>query len=279
MDSNPPFLTEALPNLQAWTRFFVDSDIPVQADTAAALEALRAAPDDVDAHILNDAIAPDPLMSLKVLALAARQRATRPSTQTETITATLVMMGVSPFFNAFGPQPTVEERLAAEPVALAGLRRVLARAHRASNFALGFAVHRMDYDADVICLAALLHDFSEMLLWCHAPALALQIAHAKQHDPRKRSREAQRECLNIEMADLQQALMKAWHLPELLVRISDDRHADQANVQSVVFAIRLARHTEDGWDNPAVPDDIKDISQLLNLSTPATLELLHRIHQ
>jgi HD-like signal output (HDOD) protein len=163
------------------------------------------------------------------------------------------------------------------PDALAGLRQVIRRAHRAANFALGIAVHRMDHDAAVIHLAALLHGFAEMLLWCHAPTLALRIRDAQRADASLRSSTIQQEVLNIELADFQHALMQAWKLPELLVRITDERHAQQPNVKNVVLAIRLARHTSAGWDNAAIPDDVTEIGELLNLSTAATLELLHEI--
>jgi HD-like signal output (HDOD) protein len=216
-------------------------------------------------------------MSLKVMAHASRNRSSRVVTDPETVTAALVMMGIGPFFRAFGPQPILETWLAGQPHALTGLHSVLRRAHRAANFALGFAVHRMDHDAAVIYQAALLHDFAEMLLWCHAPTLALQIQKAQQDDPTLRSSAIQREVLHIELPELQQSLMKAWRLPELLIRISDDSHADQANVRNVVLAIRLARHTAHGWDNAALPDDISDIAQLLNLSEAAALQLLRDI--
>jgi HD-like signal output (HDOD) protein len=80
--------------------------------------------------------------------------------------------------------------------------------------------------------------------------------------------------LNVELADVQQALMRAWHLPELLVRISDDRHADSAQVRNVLLAIRLARHTAQGWYNAALPDDVRDIAALLNLGHEPALKLL-----
>jgi HD-like signal output (HDOD) protein len=85
------------------------------------------------------------------------------------------MLGITPFFRDFGPQPTVEARLADQPEALAGLHKVLRRSHRAARFALGFAVHRGDRDAAQIHQAALLHDVAEMLLWAHAPTLALTL--------------------------------------------------------------------------------------------------------
>ena len=270
-------LTQPQRDLAAWTAHFRDAEIPVLAQTADALEALRANEDKVDANGIGETIASDPLMTLKVLAYASAHRSERVVTDVETVTSALVMMGISPFFAAFGPQPTVEDRLAGEPEALQGLTDTLRRAHRGANFALGFAVHRMDHDAAVIHAAALLHDFAEMLLWCHAPVLALRIRAAQRADPTLRSSAAQRALLNIELADLQQALMKAWRLPELLTRISDDRHADNPSVRSVALALRLARHTAQGWDNPAIPDDVADIAQLLNLSQAATLQLVREI--
>ena len=158
-----------------------------------------------------------------------------------------------------------------------GLGEVLKRAHRGAAFALAFAVHRMDHDAQVIHAAALLHDFAEMLLWLHAPALALQIAAAQRQDPTLRSATIQRELLHIELLDLQQALMRAWHLPELLVHINDERHAETAQVRNVRLAVRLARHTARGWDNAALPDDVRDIAALLNLGEAPTLQLLQDI--
>ena len=279
LSANPasPQLTQPLRDLAAWTAHFRAADIPVLAHTAEALEALRAIEDDVDANSIGETIASDPLMTLKVLAYASVHRSARVVTDVETVTSALVMMGISPFFAAFGPQPTVEDRLAGEPLALQGLTDTLRRAHRGANFALGFAVHRMDHDAAVIHAAALLHDFAEMLLWCHAPALALRIREAQRADPTLRSSVAQLAILNIDLADLQQALMKAWRLPELLIRISDDRHADNASVRSVTLALRLARHSAKGWDNPAIPDDVSDIANLLNLSQAVTLQLVREI--
>jgi hypothetical protein len=48
-------------------------------------------------------------------------------------------------------------------------------------------------------------------------------------------------------------------------------------VQNVVLAIRLARHTADDWDNAAIPDDIVELSELLNLSLAATLKFVREL--
>ena len=136
------------------------------------------------------------------------------------------MMGISPFFRAFAAPPAVEDRLAGSPDALAGLQRVLRRAHRGASFALAFAIHRTDPHAATVHAAALLHEFAEMLLWCHAPTLALRIRALQDADPTLRSSVAQHGVLGIELAELQQALVAAWRLPSLLAEASQEPQAE-----------------------------------------------------
>lgn len=273
----PPLLTRPLADLASWAQRLSAMEIPVLASTAEQLELWRANEDAADAHLLGEILDKDPLMTLKLLAHAASQRAGRLLTDAETVTAALVLLGITPFFRAFGPQPTVDQRLAERPDALAGLQQVLLRAERAARFALGFAVHRTDPDAAVIHSAALLHDFSEMLLWCEAPDLALEIQRRQAADPTLRSVAAQRDVLNIELGDLEQTLMRQWHLPALLTHITDDKKGRDPQVRSVTLAVRLARHTALSWQNPAVPDDLMEIGELLSLSPAHTLKLVHEL--
>jgi HD-like signal output (HDOD) protein len=212
-----------------------------------------------------------------VLVHVARHRSPRAGTDAETVTAALVLLGIGPFFRHFGVQPTVEQHLAACPQALQGLRSVLRRAERAARFALGFAVHRRDHDAALIHEAALLHDFAEMLLWCHAPALALQMQQRQAADPALRSAQVQQDVLLVRLGDLQQSLMQAWRLPEMLVHIADDRRAQEPAVRNVLLAVRLARHSALGWDNPALRDDFADVADLLHLGIEPTRALVHEL--
>lgn len=273
------YLLAPLRDLDAWTRYFRAAQIPVLADTADAVELLRTDQDSVDAHRLGEVIDRDPLMTLKLMAHVAGKRRPGTVTQTESVTTSLVMMGITPFFNTFGAQPTAEGWLADQPLAWGGLLSLLHRAERAAHFAQGFAVHRGDTDVGVIRLAAFLYDFAEMLMWCHAPMLQLQVAQAQQADPSLRTATIQRAVFNIELDDLRQQLMKMWHLPELLVRISDNRHPDQPIVRNVVLAVRLARHTAHGWDNAALPDDIDDIAKLLNTLPRVAMAFVRKIDQ
>jgi HDOD domain len=188
------------------------------------------------------------------------------------------MLGIAPFFRTFGPQATVEDHLAAAPAALEGVRRVVTRSRRAARFAIAFAAHRMDQDAAVIHEAALLHHFAELLLWLHAPALALAIEERRRANPVLRSVALQREVLHIELDALEHALMTVWRLPALLVQITDERaHFHSPQLRNVQLAIRVARHSALDWDNLALPDDLRDIGALLNLAPDATERLLHEI--
>jgi len=261
-------------DVEGWVRWLRQRDIPVLARTAAALEDLREIEDDVDARRIAEVVGRDPLMTLKVLIHASTQGSKRRLTDAETVVEALVLMGITPFFRAFGPQPTIEDHLAGHPEALAGLQRVLGRADRAARFAASFAIHRADHDAVVLHEAAQLHDFTEMLLWLHAPESALELKRRQRLDATLRSCTVQREVLNAELNDIQHVLMQVWHLPEMLVRITDDRHAENSQVRNVLLAIRLARHTTDGWDNAALPDDISDIAALLHLGLEPTRQLL-----
>jgi HD-like signal output (HDOD) protein len=176
--------------------------------------------------------------------------------------------------------PTAEQQLAQLPPAQAGLalqgfNAVLQRSRRAARFATAFAVHRMDTDAAVIFEAALLHDFTHLLLWLRAPQLALAVQQRQAEEPQARSAAVQQELLNINLAELQHSLMQSWRLPSLLVRISDSTSQQPTpQLRNVQLAIRVARHSAHGWDNPALPDDVRDIAALLHLGHDPTLRLL-----
>jgi HD-like signal output (HDOD) protein len=265
-------------DVSGWTARFDAAALPILRTTSVTLEAARANEDGVDAHLLAESVAADPLMTLKLLAHIGHLRRGREGGEPETVTAALVMLGIPPFFRHFGPQPTVEEHLAPLPDALHGFLGVLRRSHRAANFATGFAVQRMDHDVSVIHSAAMLHDFAELLLWLYEPQLALHIAQRQRSDPSLRTADVQREVLGITLPELQHALMMRWHLPKLLSQIADDsQHNDSSQVRNVLLAVRVARHSANGWDNPAIPDDVHDIAMLLHLGLEPTQKLLQEI--
>ena len=270
-------LTNAPAALRTWSTHFAEAPIPVLAETSEALAALASRQEEVTVSQLAPLVLADPLMTVKLLAHVAQRRSARALTGSETVPQAILMMGVQPFFSAFAAQPVVEEELADWPAALAGIRRVLARSHRAALFALAFAVHRKDPDAEIIHEAALMHDFAEALLWCHAPALALEVERLREADRTLDATRAQRMALNIELCDLEQALLRVWRLPDLLVRITDDRLSTDPQARMVVLALRIARHSAGGWDNQALSQDLRAAAELLGLSSEALREKVMRL--
>jgi HD-like signal output (HDOD) protein len=267
-------IDQALPSLKDWIKAFTNAGIPVLPASVAELEEMRLMEDahgNVDAHMLSQNLGGDPLMTLKVLMRVSQECTRRQISTPETLTAAILMQGIGPFFQAFQGVPSVTTWLHDYPSALSGLLKVIKRSRKAATFAINFASHRQDEDSEMIQEAALLHDFAEMLLWCHAPNLALEIARRQQADYTLRSAEVQMEVLGIELNDLAHALMQAWSLPELLIKNTDDRHAEHPRVRTVMLAVRIARHTQYGWDDPhaqaALPDDVAEVAQLLTLST------------
>jgi HD-like signal output (HDOD) protein len=272
-------LTRAPASLSGWIQAISAAEIPVLARTAAAIDAMREDEDDIAPRAIAEVVLEDPLMSLKVLSHVARHRPARMVTDAETVTAAVLMMGISSFFRAFAGQKTIEATLAPIPGALEGVEQVLRRAHRAARFAIGFAMHRQDTDAEIIQEAALLHDFAEVLLWCHAPQLALEIERRQRADPTLRSAHAQRDVLNVRLCDLEQALMKAWRLPELLQLLTNDRLSTVPRVRNVLLATALARHSQHGWGNAALPDDITALAALLNLAPGSVWGLIRDLDE
>jgi len=265
-----------LPTLHDWVTVFTNAAIPVLPASVAELEELRQVEDTrgiVDAHMVSQNLGGDPLMTLRVLKQVAQDCTRRQISAPETFTSAVLMQGIGPFFRTQQNVPSITGWLKDHPEGLSGLLKVIKRARKAAHLAITFASHRQDEDADMVQEAALLHDFAEMLLWCHAPKLAQAISERQRADYTLRSAEVQKEVLGIELPDLAHALMEAWSLPELLIKNTDDRHADHPRVKTVMLAVRIARHTQYGWEDPhaqaALPDDIAEVAALLTLSPEA----------
>jgi hypothetical protein len=142
---------------------------------------------------------------------------------------------------------------------------VIHRSHRASEYAYDWAVYLHDLHFEEVRMAALLHNLAEILMWCFASDQMLEIRSMQQHDRALRSRAVQEQVLGFALLDLQKALVKAWALPELLLTMTEESSARQTRTRIVTLAINLARHSANGWDDAALPDDYKDIGELLHI--------------
>jgi len=269
--------TEAPRNVATWAYLLSTAEIPVLQRTIEELARLRQDEDRLTARDISRVLLHDPLFTLRVLLYLQAHRRPTQVTDITTVEHALMMLGVTPFFERFAKLPSVEEHLEEYPHALAGLMDVLSRAHCAALYAHDWAAVRHDIKADEVAIAALLHDLAEMLLWCFAPELALQILNMLRADPALRTRDAQQTVLGFRSLDLQNALMIEWKLAAMLQSLMDDTHATHSRPMNVVLAVNLARHSAHGWDNPALPDDYAAIQKFLNLPEQEVMERIQRV--
>ena len=259
-----------LPDRDAWVLLFSNNSLPVLRATKRRLSEMRDDLDNVDARELAQLILRDPIMTVRVLAYIQPFRGRSLQNDITTIAGAVMMSGLLPFFRRFDNLPTIEETLKGyDPHALLGVLHVIRRAQRAADYAQDWAIRRQDMNLEEIRIAALLHDLAEILLWCFAPKLTLAIHAMQQAQPTMRSADAQNQVLGLIYQDIQRALCKVWHLPDLLNLLIDDQRSELVRVRNVTLAVSLARHSANGWDDPALPDDYRAIGALLNQTPDA----------
>lgn len=268
-------LDHPLPDIDSWVLLFSNNSLPVLRVTKRHIEEMRENIDRVDARELARVILQDPIMTVRVLAFIQPLRGHALQRDITTIAGAVVMAGIEPFFNRFTELFTIEDQLKeAGHHALLGVLQTVRRSQRAADYAQEWAIRRHDINMEEIRIAALLHDLAEILTWCSAPRLGLAIHDLQKDNPNMRSVEAQTKVLGFPLIELQRALCSTWHLPPLLLNLFDDEHVDTPRVKNVALAVRLARHSSHGWEDPALPDDYREIGELLNISTDTVRQRL-----
>ena len=261
-------------DLESWVGFFSNAELPVLRQTARRLAEARQNIDKVGGRDIANIVMQDPLMAIRVLAYIQTVSGKHLRSDITNIGNAVMMIGIEPFFNKMDTSLSIEAMLKNEPQALLGVLQVIRRAQRASHYAHDWAFERHDMNIDEVALAALLHDLPEILLWCFAPKLAIEIRDRQHADKSLRSATAQEQVLGIRLSDLQLALCTVWHLPELLNTLLDDANAQSPRVQNVTLAVNLARHSAGGWKDAALPDDFAAIEKLLHIDRVALLNRL-----
>lgn len=258
-------------------QYFSTASLPVLRHSANELALLHETADTANAQTLASVILHDPLLALRVLIYIESHRTRRQLVDITTIDRALMMIGMTPFFRDFEHLPLIEEQLAKHPQALLGLLKAINRARHAARWAGDWASLRRDMDADEIFLAALLHDLPELLMWLFAPTLALAVSAAQAARPDEHAAAVQADIYGVSLYQLKLALAKAWHLPELLVLLMDQQHADNPRVQTVKLAVNLARHTASaaGWQHPDIETDLAAIGDLLHINRETLIRSLN----
>jgi len=251
--------------LDEWVRSLGGYNLPVLQRSVHSIREMQPREDSVTARDIAELVLRDPFMTLKLLRFSQARLSGRQPTEVTTVEHALMMHGVAIFFREFRQPISLEESLAGHPAALQGVLAVASRAHHAAVNARTFSALRHDVETEEVLISALLHDLAEMLLWCAAPALALQIERMVRSTPGLRSASAQRAVLGFALSDLQLELARAWRLPKLLQDLMDDRQAGKPRVRTAQLSVALARHSANGWYDAALPDDYAGLQKLVSL--------------
>lgn len=260
--------------LDGWVEFLTQVDLPVLKQTARDLGELHKDANKLSARSVAAIIATDPMMTVKLLRYLQQHKRKSQTSEVALVEQALIMMGVEAFYNKIPASPTVQDVLAGKMDALVQLLHVLHRAHRASEYAYDWAVRLSDLHYEEVRIAAMLRDLSEMLMWCFAPQEMLGIRTIQQQDKTLRSRAVQEQVLGFPLIELQKVLVKKWELPELLLMLMDEANSTRPRVRNVALAVNLARHSANGWDDAALPDDYTALGELLRIPADAAMALV-----
>jgi HD-like signal output (HDOD) protein len=261
-------------DINTWINFIRNAEIPVLKHTAREIARLKEDEENLSARAISNAVLNDPMMVFKVLSFSQKHKGKKQLQDLVQADQAILMMGTTSFFSNLSPEVLVEDQLKANLPALMHLLRLIRRAHKAAHFAADWATHLADLHAEEVRTAALLHDLSEMLMWCFAPD-KMNAIYAIQHaDKTLRSAAVQQEVLGFKLLDLQKELVEAFQLPPLLSKLMQDGASSEQRVRNVTLAVNLARHSANGWDDAALPDDYRDVAELLRMDIARVLRIV-----
>jgi HD-like signal output (HDOD) protein len=253
-------------NLSEWVSFLTAAEIPVLKQTARNIATLEQDDQHLNARSLAHIIKYDPLMTVKLLRYLQAHKHRSQEHDVFEVEQIIMILGLETTLNKISAKPLVEEILDRDNMtALVYLLKTAHRANIACSYAFDWAVRLHDLHFEEVRVAALLHDIAEMLMWCFAPNEMLKIKHSQKQDKTLRSATVQKMVFGFSLLELQHELAIKWKLPGLLITLMDDHNSKLQRVRNVILAINLARHSANGWNDAALPDDYEEIAKLLHL--------------
>ena len=263
-------------HFDTWLERLRSDNLPVLRRTAKELARLAAKGEKASVSEIAGVILVDPLATLKVLQAANSLRRGRFGSEITTMEHAVMMLGLPPFFARFRNLGVVEDELRQQPQALHRLLSLLSRSHHAAVQAGDWAALHNDMKSEEIYVAALLQGWMEPLLWLRAPDVAAECERRARNGAMPLAA-AQAEVLGVAPHELQSALDRAWHLPELLVDLMGAVDPDmRMRAFGVNLAVRVARHSEQDWWGGELAADIEAASVFLHLTVDAASSMVHR---
>ncbi|OGU20334.1 MAG: metal-dependent hydrolase [Hydrogenophilales bacterium RIFOXYD1_FULL_62_11] len=270
-------MSQHLKGLAVWLAYLGEADIPVLKSSARELERLRADETLLNPRSIANVVTDDPLMTVKLLRFMQTHKHRNQTYELVDVKQALLMMGLEPFFRDVPASPLVETMLQGHLDALLQLLQTVRRAQRSAYYAYDWALRLHDLHAEEVHVSTLLSHVAEILMWCFSPVQMLDIHRLQHADSSLRSADLQKRVLGFTGLELQRQLAIDWHLPELLKNLHDPALANTSRVRNVTLAVNLARHSAEGWDNAALPDDYREIGSLLRMEPERVMALVRTI--
>ena len=254
-------------DITGWAEFLATNPLPILDSTQNSLSTLKLYDDRLLPNELATIILRDPLHTILLLQYIQHNPNKLRSVDITTIEHALMMLGVEPFYKIFGNTLTVKEQLADNSVVFNSVLKVARRSYIASRLAQDWAAKRMDIESEEIEIAALIHDMAEILLWINAPAHAYMIKDLMKKNPEMRSASAQKKVIGVSLVDVEIKLCELWGLPNLLIDLLQNKDKN-VRMTCVDLAVKIARHSSENYNNPALPDDWIELTDLLGYKSP-----------
>ncbi len=262
-------------SMKEWLVLLRQADIPVLEQTARELQRLRDNEALLDPRNIAQVVTDDPLMTVKLLRFMQAHKHASQRYELIDVKQMLLMVGIETFFREVPAAPVVEDILRDHPDALRRLQQTVRRAQRAAYYAYDWALRLHQSHPEEAQVSALLTHVSEMLMLCFNPGPMLEIRRKMDANKMLRSADVQSHVLGFSGRDLQRQLAMDWHLPGLLVDLFEPAHAKADRVRHVMLAVNLARHSENGWHDAALPHDYREIAALLHTEPRKVMDLVH----
>lgn len=249
-----------------WAAYFEYKDLPIKVASKDALARLEARDEDgLSGHEYAALLLEDPLLALRMIKEANHQLPRHLARDITTPLGVLLALGTEHFKEQIRQAPVVEE----------GNTGFLASEHRASLGArIAFAWGGLHYDLDQgeLALAALLADAGEIELWAFAPELPRKALDELKSGRASRSDQAQQQACGFAFRELTLLLIEKWTLPVLIKSLI--RGDDGLRARLARLAVNAGRHLSYGHEDPALPHDVVEASQLTHASIASVVQCL-----
>lgn len=267
-----------IPRLEHWPDFLNRQKLPILRSTEKGIlweKEKYESGDNADSRMLAKIILNDPVMTLHLLSFIHRLKAKNLRNEISTIQSALVMIGMEPFFKQFSDMTTIESKFNDSPKALLNVFKIIQKAQRAADFAQNWAIRKNDLNLDEIRTAALLHPLAEIFIGVFFPDYLILFLKTLKENPGARSRDVQKQIFGFTAFELQMLLNVHFRLPRLLQALmNEEEERNSQRAKMVHLAIRLARHSANGWNDPALPDDYAAIAEMLGMDLPSVLKMI-----